>query len=192
MRRLLVCAGLLGLLSVGDGFLFLRIQESAQLPIVVFPLLAVGSNLAYMLLAVPVGRLADRWGRARILVVGHVLLVLAYAAAALPGGGIPAAVCCLLLLGAFYAATDGVASALAARAAAAGHIATGIACVQTAVGLSRMAASIGFGLLWAAAGPGAAFTVVGLALAAAAGTAWFLIRPVAVADERPENEPAQR
>jgi hypothetical protein len=30
-----------------------------------FPLLYVGTNVVYLMLAVPLGRLADRWGRLR-------------------------------------------------------------------------------------------------------------------------------
>ena len=43
-----------------------------------FPLLYVGTNVAYLVLAVPLGRLADRVGRAKVLVGGHVVLIAAY------------------------------------------------------------------------------------------------------------------
>ena len=40
-----------------------------------FPLLATGTALLYMLLAAPLGRLADKVGRGRVLIGGYVLLL---------------------------------------------------------------------------------------------------------------------
>ena len=113
MRRLLVVAGLLGLLAISDGFLYLSLQQRDDFAALYFPLLFVGTNLAYLALAVPFGRLADRVGRARVLVGGHLFLVAAYlcAAGAVTGafrdGCLPCAASA-----AFYAATDGVLAAL--------------------------------------------------------------------------------
>src|SRR6185436_16350160 len=80
-----------------------------------FPLLYVGTNVAYLSLAVPLGRLADRVGRARVLVGGHVALLAVYLVASLPHGGLAATIVALLLLGTFYASTDGVLAALVSR-----------------------------------------------------------------------------
>lgn len=107
MRRLLVVSGMFGLLTISDGFLYLSLQQRDDFAAQYFPLLFVGTNLAYFALAVPFGRLADRVGRARVLVGGQLFLVAAYLCAA---GAVPSlvgTVACLALLGAFYAATDG-------------------------------------------------------------------------------------
>ena len=55
-----------------------------------FPLLFVGTALAFMLLAVPVGRLADRIGRGRVFLGGYVLLLPVYASLLAPAAGVPA------------------------------------------------------------------------------------------------------
>src|SRR6185503_13723163 len=108
LRRPLVVAALLGLCTIGDSFLYLTIQDRDGFGVMVFPLLFVGTNAAYLALAIPMGRLADRVGRARVFVAGHVALLLAYLTAAASWHGTASAVVSLLLLGTFYAATDGV------------------------------------------------------------------------------------
>ena len=90
------------------------LQDRNDLAALWFPLLFVGTNLAYLALAVPFGRVADRLGRARVMVVGHVFLVGAYLCASGPAGSLVVGAGCLLLLGAFYASTDGVLAAAAA------------------------------------------------------------------------------
>jgi hypothetical protein len=69
LRRLLWAAGALPLLTIGDGFIYLAVQAGGELPASFFPLLFVGTNLAYRLLAIPMGKLADRFGRAAQTVV---------------------------------------------------------------------------------------------------------------------------
>ena len=59
-RALIIAASLLGLATISDAFLYLALQRHLDLAPAAFPLLFVGSSLAFMLLAVPVGRLADR------------------------------------------------------------------------------------------------------------------------------------
>src|SRR5689334_15520660 len=78
LRRPLLAAGLLGLLTVGDGFIYLSLQERDNFAAIWFPLLYVGTNIAYLALAVPLGRLSDRVGRGRVLVAGHGALLACY------------------------------------------------------------------------------------------------------------------
>ena len=68
-----VVAALLGLVTVGDGFIYLSLAESGHLGAQYFPLLFVGTNVAYLGLAIPLGRLADRIGRAKVFLGGHVV-----------------------------------------------------------------------------------------------------------------------
>jgi MFS family permease len=152
LRRPLLVAGLLGLLTVGDGFLYLALQDRDNLAAAYFPLLYVGTNLAYLVLAVPLGRLADRVGRARVLVFGHLALPACYLLAALPSGGATLTVATLCLLGVFYAATDGVLPALVSPLVEPGARGSGIAAAQTVVALARFGASVLFGFVWAALG----------------------------------------
>ena len=102
---------MLGLVTVGDGFVYLVLQDRDDLPAIAFPLLAVGTSLSFVILAVPLGRLADRVGRWPVIVIGYACLLAVYLLLAWGHGPLALIV---LLYGAFYAATDGVLSALAA------------------------------------------------------------------------------
>jgi predicted MFS family arabinose efflux permease len=178
MRRPLVAAGLLGLLTVGDGFLYLALERRDNFAAQWFPLLYVGTNVAYLVLAIPLGRLADRFGRARVLIGGHVVLVLVYLSGALPAIGPLWTVVTLVLLGTFYAATDGVLPALISPLVPAAARGTGIAAAQTVQVLARFGSSVAFGGLWVAMGPrNGLFLVAGL-LAAALPVAAWLVWPV--------------
>jgi MFS family permease len=175
LRKPLLAAGLLGLLTVGDGFLYLSLQDRDDMAALYFPLLYVGTNIAYLALAVPMGRLADRVGRAKVLVAGHGALLACYLLAALPSGGAGMTVVVLMLLGVFYAATDGVLPALISRLVPAEARGSGIAAAQTVVALARFASSVMFGLLWALQGPSRSLVLFAVLLVAAIPlTAWLL------------------
>ncbi|MGJ7442294.1 MFS transporter [Aquipuribacter sp. MA13-6] len=174
--RLCLVAGGLGLLTVSDGFLYLVLQEREGFAAQWFPLLFVVTSLTYLALAVPLGRLSDRVGRARVFVAGHVALLLAYLAAAGPLDGPLIGGAALLLLGTYYAATDGVVAALAARLTPTHLRASGIATVQTVVVLARLGSSLVFGLLWTAFGSGPAVLVMAVGLTLALVPAWFVVR----------------
>lgn len=178
LRRLLLVAGALGLLTVGDGFVYLALQTRDGFATTWFPLLYVGSNVVYLLLAIPVGRLADRAGRGRVLVAGHVALVGAYLCAGLQTGWAGATVAALVLIGVFYAATDGVLAAIAGRLVDPDARATAIASAQTVVAVARMLASIGFGLLWHTVGRGPAMLAIAGLLVAVLPVCWWALRPV--------------
>jgi MFS family permease len=146
--RLAASAALLGLFTIGDGFLYLELTARDSLATKYFPLLYLGTNFAYLALAIPFGRLADRIGRTRVFLGGKVLLLVAYLCAAGPTGGAALSLGCLVFLGAYYAATDGVLAAIASRVTPVSVRTSGIATAQTAVALSRFASSLGFGLMW--------------------------------------------
>jgi MFS family permease len=189
LGKLLIAAGLLGLVTIGDGFIYLVLQDRDSFAVQWFPLLFVGTNVVFLALAIPLGRLADRVGKIPVFVAGHVALLATYLLAAAPFGGLWATVGCLVLLGAFYAGTDGVLAALASQLTPSGKLATGIASAQTVVALTRMLASAGFGVLWYAVGASAAMLVAGAALACAVVAVMFILRgakrdvPADVSDE---------
>lgn len=150
--RLAITAGLLGLLSISDSFLYLELSRRDELAIKYFPLLFVGSNVAYLILAVPLGQLADRIGRVKVFIGGHVALLLAYLAAGGAWKGTVLTVACLLLLGTYYAATDGVLAAISGQLVPPSVRTSGIATTQTLQALARAGASLAFGLMWAQLG----------------------------------------
>ena len=144
-RRLCVVAAMLGLVTVGDGFVYLVLQDRDDLPAIAFPLLAVGTSLSFVIFAVPLGRLADRVGRWPVIVIGYSCLLAVYLL--LSWGHGPLALI-VLLYGAFYAATDGVLSALAAPLIPDALKTTGLALLQTGQALAYFGSSVAFGVLW--------------------------------------------
>jgi MFS family permease len=174
-RALLVAGAALSLATASDAFVFLALQDAVDLGTSLFPLLFVGSAATYMLLAVPMGRLADRYGRARVLLGGYALLLGVYAAILLPLGGWVLVVTALGLLGAYYAATDGVLMALGSAVTPDELRGSGLALLGTATSLARLVASIAFGALWALWSIDAALACFGVALTVAAALAAVLL-----------------
>jgi MFS family permease len=185
LRRLLLGAGLLGILTIGDGFIYLVLQSRGAFAAAWFPLLYVGTNVAFLLLAIPFGRLSDRFGSGRIFIIGHLALLATYVCAALPVAGLPVTILCLALLGTFYAATDGILAALASQCAPVDARASGIAAAQTVVALTRLVASTGFGLLWFTMGREEAMIVASIALAVVIPVAAILLRGVTTRQPAP-------
>ncbi|GIF47907.1 MFS transporter [Asanoa ferruginea] len=169
LRRLLLAATLLGVATIGDGFVYLMLQRRTELGLVWFPLLAVGTSLGYLLLAAPLGVLADRIGRRPVLLAGYAALALTYLLLAAPVGGWALLVAALGAYGLFYAATDGVLMALAGPVLPDTLRATGLALVQTGQALAYLVSSVLFGLAWAAWGPTAAVLAAALVAVVAGG-----------------------
>lgn len=167
VRRVALAAALLGAATVGDAFLYLLLQRRTELAATWFPFLPLGAAAAYLLLAVPAGRLADRIGRRRPFLYGHgaLLLAMALLLAPLPDAVLIGGV--LALLGVFYAATDGVLMALTGPLLPAARRASGLAVVQTAQALARVGAATGFGAAWTLWGPSTALLLASGGLAAA-------------------------
>ncbi|MFI7602469.1 MFS transporter [Actinoplanes sp. NPDC049681] len=148
VRLLLGGAVLLGLSTIGDGFVYLLLQRRENLATGWFPLLAVGTSLAYLSLAVPLGALADRLGRTRVFLGGYAALLVVYLLLTTSWGGPAALVTVLVLYGLFYAATDGVLIAVAGPVLPAALRTTGIALIQTGQSLAYLVSSVLFGIAW--------------------------------------------
>jgi MFS family permease len=176
LRRLALCASLLGLATVSDSFLYLILQRELNLSGEWFPLLPLGTSASFLLLAVPLGRAADRFGRWGVFLAGHGGLLAAYGLLLGPTGGAAVGVVVLVLHGAFYAATDGVLMAAAAGSVPAGLRSSGLALVQTGQVGARFACSLLFGAAWTAWGDHAALAAATAALAACTAAA-VALRP---------------
>jgi MFS family permease len=113
-----------------------------------FPLLPLGTAAVYLLLSVPLGRLADRVGRRRVFLAGHVALLAAYAVLLGPGDGLVLLGVVVALHGAFYASTDGVLMALAGPILPAHLRSSGMALIQTGQAGARLLSSVLFGAAW--------------------------------------------
>jgi hypothetical protein len=164
VRRLLVTAALLSVLTISDGFLYLALQRREEFASAYFPLLFAGTAVAYLGLAIPFGRLADRFGRLRIFLAGHSALVAAYLLAGGPFSGAATVLACLACLGIYYAATDGVLAAATAALIPEHLRASGLALAQTTVASGRLVAAVAFGAAWTWTGRGAALLMFSVAL----------------------------
>jgi MFS family permease len=175
-RALLIGGGALSLATASDAFIFLALQDHLDLGMSLFPLLFVGSAGTYMLLAVPMGRLADRVGRGRVLIGGYALLLVVYALLLAPLGGWLLLAGVLGLLGAYYSATDGVLMALGSAVVPDEVRGSGLALLRTTTSGARLLASVIFGALWTIWGINAAITCFGAGLLVAGVFALVLLR----------------
>ena len=160
-------AALTSFVVVSDAFLYLLLQWKRGSGAESIPLLYAGTATAYLVLAAPLGRLADRVGRSRVFVIGQACMVLVYAGVAMLDIGLWTMGLVLLLHGAYYAATDGVIAALISSETPSAARASGLATLNTATSLTRLAGSVIVGVIWSWRGPG---TVVTIALMGAVAT----------------------
>jgi MFS family permease len=147
-RTVVIVGSALALVTVSDSLLYLALRERMTIPSGMFPLLYVVTALAFMALAIPTGRLADRIGHGAVFVLGYSLLAGAYSMLLLPWMNYPLALLMLTLIGAYYAATDGVLMALASRMLPADLRTTGLALLTTGTGSARLLASACYGTVW--------------------------------------------
>ncbi|MFJ5302913.1 MFS transporter [Streptomyces sp. NPDC088350] len=179
LRALAGCAALLGLTTVSDAFVYLLLQRRAGIGEQWFTLLPLGTAVVFLLLAMPVGALADRIGRRTVFLAGHAILLTAYAlllwAPATPA--LPPLV--LALHGMFYAATDGVLPAALADIVPEQLRASGLALVGTSQALARFCCSLAFGAAWTVWGDGPALAGAAVGLLCCASVAGMVLRPTA-------------
>jgi len=167
-RALTLAGTALAVTTISDAFVYVQLQYALDFDFRYLPLFYVATAGVFLLLAVPVGALADRIGRGRVFVGGYVLLLAVYGLLLFPQGTLTV-VLLAPLFGAYYAATDGVLAAASTAVLPEHTRGTGLALIATCTNLGRFAGSIAFGALWVAIGASGAVAVfaVGLAIAAA-------------------------
>jgi MFS family permease len=165
-RVIALVGSALGLLTISDAFLYLVIQRQTHLDVKWFPLLFLGTALAYLGFAVPIGRIADRVGRGRVFLAGHLALLGVYLVLRFADLGTGAVLGTLLLFGLYYASTDGVLMALASPTIPERLRTSGFALITTGTATTRFMSSVAFGAIWVAWGSQAAMLIflVGLAV----------------------------
>jgi MFS family permease len=149
---LLIAAGGLSLASVSDALIYVGLQRTIDFEPAVFPLLYVMTAISFMALAIPAGQLADRIGKVPVLLAGHALLFLVYGVLLMTSVGYLTLIICLIALGGYFAATEGVITALAGAVLPEKLQASGIGILITVVSLGRLVSSVAFGGLWFALG----------------------------------------
>ena len=165
----------LGLFTIADAFIYLTFEHASSFETKYFPLLYVGTAIAYVTLAIPIGRLADRVGRARVFLAGYGVLLGAYVLllGTLGGGQL---IVLLAALGAFYACTDGILAAMASTVVERDRRASGLAMLTTGVAVSGFVASLAFGWIWSEWGPNPTIRLFAVGLAAGLVTGMFALR----------------
>jgi MFS family permease len=162
-------AAVFALARFSEAFLVLRGQSIGLSPMLA-PATLVVMNIAYSASALPVGILSDRIGRATILIIGLVLLMVADAALAVATGVIGVGVG-VALWGLHMGFTQGVLATLVADSAPPELRGTAFGLFHLVTGAAMLLASVIAGALWAIEGlegaflAGAAFallTLVGL------------------------------
>jgi MFS family permease len=177
LRALTGCAALLGLTTVSDAFVYLLLQRRVGLGEEWFPLLPLGTALVFLLMAVPLGALADRIGRRVVFLAGHASLLTAYALLLWIPDTTVLPYLVLALHGLFYAATDGVLPAAVADVVPEQLRASGLALVGTGQALARFCCSLAFGAAWTTWGDGPALAGSAIGLLCCAVVAGFVLRP---------------
>ena len=184
LRRALAAFFCFALGNASDAFLLLRASEIG-IGAVGLTLLWSAFHVVKWLASAPGGKLADRIGRRRAILLGWTLYAVAYAGFATTSQ--PAELLALLALyAAFYGLTEGAERALVVELAGAGRNATGagsaLGAFHLASGVGTFLASLWFGLVWHLFGAPAAF-FAGAALAGGATVVLHLAagRPVAPA-----------
>ena len=156
-RRIAGIGMAFSLFMIGDAFIYLVIFDAARASNSVgiggfgaqwFPLLFVGTALGFLATATPLGKVADRIGRARVWVVGQCALALVLGSLLFQPTSVVAIAGILALLGIFYGATDGVLPALAAGVIPDQHRSAGLSVLSTLVAIARTASAFAFGLIW--------------------------------------------
>jgi MFS family permease len=167
LKLFLVVTAIFSLGNSSNFFLVLRARDLGFKDNVV-PILYMTMNISYALLSYPAGRLADRFGKARIAFLGYLLYAALYALFALETK--TSALWILFpLQGIYLAFTDGVGTAYMATLLPHERKATGFAVYYTVIGLALLPASTIGGWLWDRYSPAATF-LAGSLLALTAGT----------------------
>jgi MFS family permease len=164
---LLLAAVGLSIASVSDAMIYVGLQRKIDFEPAVFPLLYVITAIVFMGLAIPFGQLADRVGKVPVLLAGYALLFIVYGLLLTSSLGYGMLIVCLIALGGYFAATEGVMTALAGAVLPEKLQASGIGILITVVSVGQFLSSLAFGALWFAIGLQSAVLIFAAALALA-------------------------
>lgn len=179
-KMLLLVVAVFGLGNSSDTFLLLRAQKLGMQPYII-PLLWMAFNAVYSVVSTPGGILSDRIGRKKTLMAGFVLYGLVYLGFGL-AGHLYEIWLLMAAYGVFYGLTQGCLSAYVADLSPPNMKGTAFGVFHTVDGISKLLASVTFGIFWQLVSPGAAF-FLGAALAmVAAVILWFFCAECAWTD----------
>ncbi|QCG99433.1 MFS transporter (plasmid) [Azospirillum sp. TSA2s] len=150
-------ASVLTLARFSEAFLLLRAQ-SVGMENAYAPLVLIVMNVVYAVSAYPLGRLADRMNRRRLLALGVGFLVLADLVLAAAGSAW-VVLAGAALWGLHMGSTQGLLAVFVADATPADLRGTGFGLYNLMTGLALLIASTVAGVLWTVVGPDATFLV---------------------------------
>ena len=118
-----------------------------------------------MLLSIPCGKFADRFGRKFVFFFGYVALAIIYVLLLFSNGS-SLVWCggCLLLFGLYYAATEGVLTAMISVVVPEEFRTSGLALLGTLINVGKLISSLLFGWLWQMWGTQSAISALAIGL----------------------------
>lgn len=116
------------------------------------PLLYFIYSVTFVGAAIPLGKLSDKFGKRKTIVIGFAMAVASYLILARAETAL-AAVAAFIALGFYSAATDGIERAMTARLVNPDYLATAEGLLNAAVGISSFLAGLVGGFIWTASGP---------------------------------------
>jgi MFS family permease len=176
-RRMKLYLAVIFLFCLGNSsntFLLLKASERGFTTSGVL-LLYLAFNVSTSLLAIPSGRLSDRFGRSAILVPGYVIYGLVYLGFALLSGKVEIAVL-FVLYGAYTAFISGAERALIAEAAPQGLKGTVLGFYGMLQGIGLLLSSIIAGVMWDKINSNAPFLFGGILGLVSAGLILIILR----------------
>ncbi len=165
-----------GLANASYAFFLLRSRDLGA-ALWLLPLLYLAYNVVYAATPYAIGRLADRFGRLRVLAAGFVLMAAALLCAGLARGIDAALWSSFLLFGLSVAATDSTPRAIVAEALGPSRRGTALGLHHAVMGVASVGSGLLFGLLWSPLSSSTVF-VCAAALSALCAPALWLARPV--------------
>jgi MFS family permease len=166
-KKFIIVVGSLFIFGLGTlpvALVLLKAKEVASM-LVSIPIMYFVYSLTFVLVAVPLGKLADKIGEKAVIGGGFFAAAVAYFGLA-HTTTMSGLVAFFIVLGVFSAATDGLQRVLAARYVEPELLATGQGFLSMAVGFSSLGAGLIGGWLWTSHGSTSAFlyaTVLSLA-----------------------------
>lgn len=153
--RYLIILAIFSLGASSDAFLLLRSAELGLAPASIFFLVAA-FNLVGALCAYPIGKLADRVGKKKLLIVGWTYYGVVYFGFAFADTTLLISLL-FIAYGLYYGLTEGVEKAFVADLVDPNHRGTSYGYFNAIVGLAALPASVGFGFLYQQFGAAVAF-----------------------------------
>lgn len=120
------------------------------------PLMYFVTNVAFVLFAIPAGRISDKIGERKILILGFLAAITAYVNLAV-FKNVYFVILGFIFIGLYSAMTDGVERALASKLVAREKLAAGQGFLNAAIGISTLLSSLTGGGIWTLFGSGPAF-----------------------------------